>query len=177
MITAHMLTKSWNSVYAKYRDPEAEGTPEHVEEGIAALDHGEVMLEKQAFKYDVDFLRRMVPQALVEQESDSDSESEVDIGGREELDDIAGSPSSSFHSFPGPSATGVCNSFQRSLLQEESGKPSPSTPKCRKRCASTSVSLTLSMGTRFQNKLRPTQRRNYKVCVGMVGTCIIIGME
>ena len=153
MITALMLTKSWDTVHAKYGDPEAETTPAHVEEGIAVLDQGEVMLEKQALKYDADFLRRMVPQA-VEEDSDSDTESEGDLGGRDELDDdIAGSPSSPFHSFSGPSATGVCNSFQRGLLQEESGTPSPSTPKRReKRRASTSVSLTPSMATRFISK-------------------------
>ncbi|KAF8435865.1 hypothetical protein BGX38DRAFT_1274852 [Terfezia claveryi] len=80
MITAPMLTKSWDAVHAKYGTPKAQIRPAYVEEGIANLDEGEVMLEKQALSYDAVFLRCMVAQSLdtVQGQTDTDSDTDCD---------------------------------------------------------------------------------------------------
>jgi len=44
MITALMLTKSWDSIHAKY-PAKAEIIPTHVEEGLADLDDRNIALE------------------------------------------------------------------------------------------------------------------------------------
>jgi len=176
MVTALMLTKSWDAVHREYGTPEGEKTPAHIEEGIADLDDREVMLEKEALRYDADFLRRMVPvtQDAVQglEDSDSDTECDMDTGGSDEVDEgltsdlaYSGSHNSSpLHSFVGPSVAAFPNAFQQSLLREQQVTPSPSTPhRGEKRRASPSVSLTPSMASRFQKKLRPNKRRNYKV--------------
>jgi len=169
MITALMLTKSWESIHAKYGAPETENTPAHVEESIEDLDQGEVMLEKQGLRYDADFLRRMMPVALdpmsEHEDMDSETESDSDAGRSDELDEFVTSEvgysmsqcSTPSQSVTGPPAIGLSNSFRPSAT------PSPSTPNRKgNRQASASVSLTPSMASRFQKKLRPTQRRNYK---------------
>ena len=172
MITALMLTKSWDSIHAKYAAPDTENIPAHVEEGLADLDENDVSLERQALRYDTEFLRRMVPvtreEAAGDWDTDSGDDSRTEPGEESEVDDAdladTSSQGSSPFSFSTHSAGAIGNSFQRSLLRDELGTPSPSTPRRgAKRPASPSVHLTPSMATRFQKKLRPTQRRNYKV--------------
>jgi hypothetical protein len=173
MITALMLTKSWDNVHAKYRAPEAENIPAHVEEGIADLEQDEIVVEKRALRCDVDFLLRMIPLGAVDGvpgagELESDSESDTEAGRSDDeflSNELAGSTSqvsSPVHGFSRTTMTS--NAFQRSLLREEGGTPSHCTLQRRaKRRASPSVSLTPSMASRFHKKLRPTQRRNYRV--------------
>jgi len=170
MITALMLTKSWDSIHVKYA-AEAENIPAHVEEGLADLDDHDVGLERQALRYDTEFLRHMMPIPLDEQAGLDDRDSEVDSGTEVEEefevdDDLADTSSqvSSPFSFSSQLTGARANSFQRRLLLEERGIPSPSTPHRRaKRPPSPSVHLIPSMATRVQKKLGPTQRRNYKV--------------
>jgi len=59
MITVLMLTKSWDSIHAKYAAA-AETIPAHVEEGLADLDDQDVGLERQALRYEPEFLHRMM---------------------------------------------------------------------------------------------------------------------
>jgi hypothetical protein len=170
MITALMLTKSWDSIHAKYL-LDAENMPSHVEEGLSDLDDPDVGLKRQALRYDPEFLRCMIPLTLDGPAEGGDTDSEADSGTEvdEEFevdDDLAGTSSqvSSPFSFSTLSMGARANSFQRSLLREDRGTPSRSTPhRGPQRPPSPSVHLTLSMATRVQKKLWPTQRRNYKV--------------
>jgi len=163
MITGLMLTKSWDAIYAKYA-AEAENIPAHVEEGLADLDDHDVGLEIQALRYDTEFLRRMMPIPLDEEAGLGDTDSEADRGTEVEEefavdDDLADTSSqvSSPFSFSSQLTGARANSFQRRLLQEKRGTPSPSTPhRGTKRPLSPSVHLTTSMATRVQKKLRPT---------------------
>jgi len=66
IITGLMLTKSWDSIHAKY-GAGAENIPAYVEEGLADLDDHDVGLERQALRYNTEFLRRMMPIPLDEQ--------------------------------------------------------------------------------------------------------------
>ena len=112
-----------------------------------------------------------MPIPLDEQAGLGDTDSEADSGTEVEEefevdDDLADTSSqvSSLFSFSSQLMGARANSFQRRLLQEERGTPSPSTPhRGAKRPPSPSVHLPPSMATRVQKKLRPTQRRNYKV--------------
>jgi len=170
MITALMLTKSWDLINAKYA-LEAENIPAHVEQGLADLDDHDVGLERQALRYDTEFLRRMMPIPLDEQARLGDTDSEADSGTEveeefevdDDLADISSQVSSPF-SFSSRLTGARANSFQRRLLLEERGTPSPSTPHRRAKVPpSPTVHLTPAMATRVHKKLRPTQRRNYKV--------------
>jgi len=170
MITVLMLTISWNSIHAKY-SAEAENIPAHFEEGLADLDDHDVGLERQALRYDAEFLRRMMSIPLNEQagfgDTDSESDSGTEVAEEFEVDDDLADTSSqvsSPFSFSSQLTGARANSFQRSLLLEERGTLSSSTTHLHaKQPPSPSVHLPPSMATRVQKKLRPTQRRNYKV--------------
>ena len=170
MITVLMLTISWNSIHAKY-SAEAENIPAHFEEGLADLDDHDVGLERQALRYDAEFLRRMMSIPLNEQagfgDTDSESDSGTEVAEEFEVDDDLADTSSqvsSPFSFSSQLTGARANSFQRRLLLEERGTPSPSTPHRRaKQPPSPSVQFIPSMATMVQKKLQPTQRRNYKV--------------
>jgi len=79
MSTALILTKSWDSIHAKYA-AEAENIPAHVEEGLADLDDHDVGLERQALRYDTEFLHCMMPIPLDERAELGDTDSEADSG-------------------------------------------------------------------------------------------------
>ena len=128
-------------------------------------------MERQALRYETEFLPRMIPIPLDEQAGLGDTDSVADSGMEVEEefevdDDLADISSQVFSPFNFRSQlTGArANSFQHRLLLEVRGKPSPFTPHCRlKWPPSPSVHLTPSMVTRVQKRLWPTQRRNYKV--------------
>jgi len=150
MITALMLTISWDSIHVKYAT-EAENIPVHVEEGLADLDDHDVGLERHGLRYDTEFLRRMMPIPLDEQaglghidsEADSGTEVEEEVEVDDDLADTSSQVSSPF-SFSSQLTEARANSFQRRLLLEERGTPSPSTPHRRtKRPPSPSVHVTL----------------------------------
>jgi len=170
MITALMLTKSWDSIDAKYA-AEAENIPAHVEEGLDDLDVHYVGLERQALRYDTEFLHRMMPLPLDEQArlegTDSEADSGTEVEEEFEVDDDLADTSSQVSrpfSFSSQLTGARANSFQSRLQLEERGTPSPSIPHRRaNRPPSPSVHLTPSMATRVQKKLRPMQRRNHKV--------------
>jgi len=125
MITGLMLTKSWDSIHAKYA-VEAENIPAHVEECLADLDDYDVGLERQALRYDTEFLCHMIPIPLDEQTGLGDTDSEADSGTEVEEefevdDDLADTSSqvSSPFSFSSQFTGARANSFQCRLLLEE----------------------------------------------------------
>jgi len=74
-----MLTKSWDSIHAKYAT-EARNIPALVEEGLTDLDDHDVGLERQALQYDTQFLCRSMPIPLDEQAGLGDTDSEANSG-------------------------------------------------------------------------------------------------
>jgi len=173
MITALMVAKSWDRVGAEYEIPDQRGTPAHVEEASAEVDPSHIGVEKRNLRYDADFLRQMVATSCDTQEWQSDGQS--DCGSSTEEDELYGdnedelcsstplfySPSNSFH---GGLMSGTSSPTRRKLVDCVAVTPSQSTPRQGgKRRASQSGSLTPTMASRLQKKLRPTRGRNYKV--------------
>jgi len=116
MITALLLTKSWDAAQAKYPILDHEVTPAHVEEGMTDLDPTELVVEKQALRYDADFLRRIVPVTGQDQDdSGSDSggttatdDDEFNLDQVEDMSTLLSSPSRSWAS---PATPGISRSF------------------------------------------------------------------
>jgi len=173
MITALMEAKSWDRVGAEYEIPDQSGTPAHVEEASAEVDPSDIGVEKRNLRYNADFLLQMVATSCDTQEwqsvgqSDCGSSTEEDVQYGDNEDEPSSStplfhsPSNSFH---GGLMSGTLSPSRRTLVDCVAITPLPSTPRQGgKRRASQSVSLTPTMASRFQKKLRPMRRRNYKV--------------
>ena len=159
MITALLLTKSWDAAQAKYPILDHEVTPVHMEEGMTDLDPIELVGEKQALRYDADFLRRIVPVTGQDQDdSGSDSggttatdDDEFNLDQVEDMSTLLLSPSQSWAS---PATLGISRSSQRTMLQDHAAILCPSTPRRGDKCrASESINLTPSMVNRFRKKL------------------------
>src|SRR5438105_4079724 len=159
MITALLLTKSWDAAQAKYPILNHEVTLAHVEEGITDLDPTELVVEKQALQYDTDFLCRIIlvtGEDLDDSGSDSigtttTDDNEFNIDQVEDISSLLSSPSRSWAS---PATPSISMSFQRTILQDHAPTPSLSTPpQGDKHRASGSINLTSSMVNRFWKNL------------------------
>jgi len=173
MITVLMVAKSLDRVAAEYEISDQSRTPVHVKEARAEVDPSDIGVEKRNLRYDANFLYQMVAMSSNTQEWQSDGQS--DCGSSIEEDelyrdneDILGSrtplfysPSNSFH---GGLMSGTSSPSRQRLVDSVAVTPSPSTPCLGgKRRTCQSVSLTSTMGSRFQKKVRATRQRKNKV--------------
>lgn len=166
MISALLVTISWDAISAKYGPCGQEGTPAHVKEGTTELGHDEVDNEKRGLRYDADILSRMGPFTTEEDNdgshpSHSDSDGECDHRSAYSGKSMDGSQGLAVHPTPG-----LSQSLERTILNERLETPSPSTPRRRgKRLASEAVNLTPSMASRMNKRMRvrPGKAINYKV--------------